>query len=117
MTKVLCAVDEAHNPEVRYWTCCCEVSDYLKAAFLRRYQIAKKYRALKDLILRKYLKQLLTRNLITRKYLIQQLHCKESVPKIRHKYVQKRNCAAIVPIHVSVSDLFIPMTHECGNWD
>ncbi len=71
MTKVLCAVDddESHDPKVQYWTCCCEVSAYLKAAFLRRYQIANKYRALRDLILRNYLKQLLTRNLIARKYL------------------------------------------------
>jgi hypothetical protein len=36
--------------------------------------------------------------------------CKCIVPKIRHKYSQKLNCAAsfLVPIHVSVRDLYIP---------
>ncbi len=46
---------------------------------MRRYQIANKYRGAKG-----------------------------PVPKIRNKYAQKRNCAATVPIHVSVSDLYIP---------
>ncbi len=41
-------------------------------------------------------------------------HCKDTIPKIRIKYSQKRNCAAprYSPnsyIHVSVSDLYIPL--------
>jgi hypothetical protein len=38
------------------------------------------------------------------------IHCKETIPKIRNKYSQKRNCTAsvIFHIHASVSDLYIP---------
>ncbi len=38
-------------------------------------------------------------------------HCKDTIPKIRNKYSQKRNCAGRSPnfhIHVSVRDLFFP---------
>ncbi len=38
------------------------------------------------------------------------VHCKDTIPKIRNKYSQKRNCASLSPnfhIHVSVSDLNI----------
>jgi hypothetical protein len=40
------------------------------------------------------------------------IHCKDTIPKIRNKYSQKRNCAATIPIlyiHVSMSDLYIPL--------
>jgi hypothetical protein len=39
-------------------------------------------------------------------------YCKDTIPKIRNKYSQKRNCSGLSPnfhIHVSVSDLYIPM--------
>jgi hypothetical protein len=36
------------------------------------------------------------------------LHCKDTVPKIAKRYSQKENCEASVPIHISVSDLYIP---------
>ncbi len=72
------------------------------------------------------------------------IYCKDTIPKIRNKYSQERNCAGIslnFHIHVTVSDLYIPTidlpiysdagkyvdrsweyinhskTHECGNWD
>jgi hypothetical protein len=35
------------------------------------------------------------------------LHCKDTIPKIRYKYSQKRKCTAAVLV-VSVSDLCIP---------
>ncbi len=40
---------------------------------------------------------------------LSQMHCKDTIPKIRNKCSLERNCAATVPpksyIHVSVSDL------------
>jgi hypothetical protein len=67
-------------------------------------------------------------------------NCKDTIPKIRNKYYQKKDCTVHVSpnfhIHVSVSDLNIPtiglpillqenmwehinrsQTHECRNWD
>jgi len=55
------------------------------------------------------------------------LHCKETIPKIRNKYFQKRNCPAAVPKFPQscVCKRFIhshhrinhSQIHECGNWD
>jgi len=40
------------------------------------------------------------------------MHCKDTIPKIRNKYSQKKELRGYSPnsyIHVSVSDLYIPL--------
>jgi hypothetical protein len=49
------------------------------------------------------------------------LHCKDTIPKVQNKYSQERNREAAVPVHVSVSDLCIPLTGlpillHAGKW-
>ncbi len=72
------------------------------------------------------------------KYLTPQLHCKDTIPNIRSKYSQNRNCAASVLISTfmyiyshdrsaysaagkfvdrSWEHINLPQTHEYGNWD